>query len=312
MVQDLSMNIAKLRNNPFLLLVLKDGESEGYFSPEFMQKTKQQLSDMSLRIASDNLSIIYADQIKKGCEIVLGMSNLGLLDLCDNDTNKAKDIIKTQGIVYCFRAGWAKYAQLKKISPSYFESISLSSYALAINDTTDIRVMHAALVSDGYQSAMLLQSYKSIAASYSANTPFIDDDEDVLLFELQKFLNTAIALLLIDCDKKVFTNSLYQQLNTYLTNTDKDTLLIKVNKCIANFTEKLPLLIKEYLQEIALLDFNELKEIINQKTNISIYIQEILELPITVANELNDDFEGGYDFHADDEDDIAYLRPDPS
>ncbi|MBL4765999.1 MAG: hypothetical protein JKX67_12130 [Colwellia sp.] len=304
------MKIAALRNHPFLLLVLKDGESDGYFPPEFIHKTKQQLADMSLRIASDNLSIIYADQIKKGCEIVLGMSNLGLLALCDNDTEKAKDIIKTQGIVYCFRAGWAKYAQLKKISPSYFESISLSSYALAINDTADIRLMHEALVSDGYQSAMLLQVYKSIAANYCASTLLIDTDEDVLIFELQKFLNTAIALLLIDCDKKVFTNTLYQQLNTYLTNTDKAALLVKVDSCIERFSQQLPLLTKEYLQEIGLLDFNELKGIINQQVNISIYIPEILELPITVANELNDDFEGGYDFHADDEDDIAYLRPD--
>jgi len=306
------MKIAELRNHPFLLLVLKDGESEGYFTPEFIHKTKQQLSDMSLRIASDNLSIIYADQIKKGCEIVLGLSNLGLLELCDNDTDKAKELIKTQGIVYCFRAGWAKYAQLKKISPSYFEGISLSSYALATNDTSDIKAMHAELVSEGYQSAMLLQTYKSIAASYCANTLVIDSDEDVLKFELQKFLNSAIALLVIDSDKKVFTNTLYQQLNTYLSKTDKESVLANIDRCIEVFTDKLPLLTKEYLQDTELLGFNELKGIIDQHVNISIYIPEILELPITVANELNGDFEGGYDFHADDEDDIAYLRPDES
>jgi hypothetical protein len=304
------MKIAELRNQPFLLLVLKDGESEGYFTPEFMHKTKQQLTDMSLRIASDNLSIIYADQIKKGCEIVLGMSNLGLLELCDNDTEKAKDIINTQGIVYCFRAGWAKYAQLKKISPFYFEEVSINSYALAKNDTSDIRLMHAALVSEGYQSAMLLQVYKKIAANYCANALVIDTDEDVLTFELQKFLNSAIALLLIDCDKKIFTRTLYQQLNTYLAETDKTEVLDKVDSCIESFTQQLPLLSREYLQDVGLLDFNELKGIINQQVNISIYIPEILELPITVANELNEDFEGGYDFHADDEDDIAYLKPD--
>jgi len=306
------MKIAELRNHPFLLLVLKDGESEGYFTAEFMHKTKQQLSDMSLRIASDNLSIIYADQIKKGCEIVLGLSNLGLLELCDNNTDKAKEIIKSQGIVYCFRAGWAKYAQLKKISPSYFEEVSLSSYALGINDTADIKLMHAAMVSEGYHSAMLLQVYKSIAANYCANTLLIDSDEDVLKFELQKFINSAIALLLIDCDKKVFTNTLYQQLNTYLTSTSKEDLLNNVERCIKLFIKQLPLLTREYLQEIDLLEFNELKGIINQHNNISVYIPEILELPITVANELHGDFEGGYDFHADDEDDLAYLRPDES
>jgi hypothetical protein len=306
------MRIAELRNHPFLLLVLKDGASEGYFTPEFMHKTQQQLTDMSLRIASDNLSIIYADQIRKGCEIVLGMSNLGLLDLCDNDTDKAKDIIINQGIVYCFRAGWAKYAQLKAISPSYFDEISICSYALSINDTSDIRLMHKAFADEGYKSAKLLQVYKSIAANYCANTLLIDNDEEVLIFELQKFLNTAVALLLIDSERTVFTTSLYNQLNTYLTDTDKTQLLTNVETCISTFTEQLSILTRGYLQEINLLDFTEFKEILNQQENISIYIQEILELPITVSNELNDDFDGGYDFHADDEDDIAYLRPDAS
>ncbi|GAA6171974.1 hypothetical protein NBRC116592_16440 [Colwellia sp. KU-HH00111] len=304
------MKIAELRNHPFILLVLKDGENEGYFTSEFMHKTKQQLSDMSLRIASDNLSIIYADQINKACEIVLGLSNLGLLDLCNNDSEQAKAIIKTHGIVYCFRAGWGKYAQLKKISPSYFESVPLSQYALATNDTSDIKAMHEALVSEGYQSAMLLQTYKSIAASYCANTVLIDDDEEILTYELQKFLNSAVALQLIDSDKKVFTNTLYQKLLNYLTDTDKASLLEKLELCIANFTQHLPVLIKEYLLESDLLDFNELKEIINQQSDAAIYIQEILELPITLAHELNDDFEGGYDFHIDDDDDIAYLKPD--
>jgi len=304
------MKIAELRNHPFILLALKDGKRSGYFTTEFIDKTKQQLSDMSLRIASDNLSIIYADQIKKGCKIVLGMSNLGLLSLCDNNTEKAQDIIKNKGIVYCFRAGWAKYSQLKEISPLYFEEISIGSYALSINDTADIRLMHEALVSEGYQSTMLLNTYKSIAENYCANTLIIDNDEDILMFELQKFLNSAIALLLIDCDKKIFTNTLYQQLITYLTNTKKDPLLVKINTCITSFVKQLPILTKEYLQEIGLLDFNELKSMVNQQTDITIYLQDILELSLTVANELNDDFEGGYDFHLDDEIDIAYLRPD--
>jgi len=304
------MRIAELRNHPFLLLVLKDGENEGYFSPELMHKIKQQLVDMSLRIASDNLSIIYADQINKGCEIVLGITNLGLLQLCDNDSEKAKEIIKTQGIVYCFRAGWAKYAQLKKISPSYFEGISITAYALGINDTSDIRVLHSNLMKEGYKSAKLLDVYKNIAASYCASTLLVDDDEEILVFELQRFLNTAIALLLIDSDKKVFSSSLYQTFNAYLVSTEKSLLLEKVDSCILKLTEQLSIPTKSYLQEIELLDFAEFKSIINQQIDVAIHIQEILELPVTVFNELNDDFEGGYDFHADDEDDIAYLRPD--
>jgi hypothetical protein len=304
------MRIAELRNHPFLLLVLKDGQSEGYFSAKLVHKIKQQLVDMSLRIASDNLSIIYADQINKGCEIVLGITNLGLLDLCDNDADKAKEIIKSDGIVYCFRAGWAKYAQLKKISPSYFESISIITYALAISDTSDIRGLHANLMKEGYKSAKLLDVYKNIAASFCASTILVDNDEDVLLYELQRFLNTAIALLLIDSDRKMFTSSLYQEFNTYLLSTDKYVLLEKIETCTVKLIGQLSILTKSYLQEIELLDFAEFKGIINQQIDVAIHIQEILELPITVANELHDDFEGGYDFHADDEDDLAYLMSD--
>ncbi|WP_077340812.1 DUF6178 family protein [Pseudocolwellia agarivorans] len=307
---DSSVSIAELRNHPFLLLVLKDGENEGYFTPEFMHKTKQQLSDMSLRIASDNLSIIYADQIRKGCEIVLGMCNLGLLELCDNDTEKAKKIIQTESIVYCFRAGWAKYAELKKISPTFFEEISITSYAQAINDTSDIRAMHNILEKTGQQSAMLFNIYKSIASVYSANTILVDNDEEILQFEIQKFLNSAITLLLIDTDKKKYTNSLYEELITYLTTTEKDEIFDKVEAAIAKISQQLPLSAREYLQEKGLLEFTDLKGLIEQQLDIEVFIPDILELPISVINELHDDFDGGYDFHADDDEDLAYLIPD--
>ena len=171
--------------------------------------------------------------------------------------------------------------------------------------------MHATLESNSYQSAMLLQVYKGIAEIYSANTLIIDSDEDVLTYELQRFLNTAVALLLIDSNKKVFTSSLYQELDIYLTITEKDLRLVKVESCIESLIQQLPIPTKNYLQTTGLLDFTELKGIIEQDFDVSIFIQEILELPITVANELNGDFEGGYDFHEDDDEDLAYLMPDP-
>jgi len=301
------MKIAELRNHPFLLLVLKDGESEGYFSPEYIHKTKQQLSDMSLRIASDNLSIIYADQIRKGCEIVLGMCNLGLLELCDNDTEKAKDILLTQGIVYCFRAGWAKYAKLKEISPSYFEEVAITRYALSVNDTSDIRLMHNEIEKVGNEGAMLLNIYKSIASVYSANTILIDNDEDILKFEIQKFLNSAVTLLLIDTDEKKYTNSLYDELITYLTTSDQVDIFDKLETCIENITKQLPIAAKEYLDEMSLLEFSDLKGLIEQQMDIAIFIPDILELPVSIINELHDDFDGGYDFHSDDDEDLAYL-----
>ena len=304
------MKIAELRNKPFVLLVLKDGLAEGYFSEEFVHKTQQQLSDMSLRIASDNLSIIYADHIKKACEIVLGIINLGLLSHCDNSTEKAKGIIKTQGIVYCFRAGWAKYAGLKEISADYFKQIKLSSYALAANDTSDITKLHADLVKTGQDSLKLLNCYRSISSQYAANVVIPETDEDYLKFELQKLLNSAVALMLINSQHKVFNNERYNQLITYLTSTDLSLVLEKFAQCVSSFIENQPVTTKDFLQETSLLDFSELKTIIRSQTNLATYIPEILELSVNVTNELNDDFEGGYDFGSDDQEDIAYLKPE--
>ena len=304
------MKIAELRNKPFILLVLKDGLAEGYFTEEFVHKTKQQLSDMSLRIASDNLSIIYADHIKKACEIVLGIINLGLLSHCENSTEKAKEIIKTQGIVYCFRAGWAKYAGLKEISAEYFKQIKLSSYALATNDTADITLLHADFVKKGQDSLKLLNLYRIISTQYAANAVIPETDDDYLKFELQKLLNSAIALMLIDSQQKVFNHDLYNQLITYLSNTDVKLVLEKFAQCIENFAEKQPVSTKNYLQESSLLEFSEFKSIITSRKKVALYIPEILELSVNLTNELHGDFEGGYDFGLDDQDDIAYLKPD--
>jgi hypothetical protein len=304
------MKIAELRNKPFVLLVLKDGLADGYFSEAFVHKAKQQLSDMSLRIASDNLSIIYADHIKKACEIVLGIINLGLLSHCDNSTEKAKEIIKTQGIVYCFRAGWAKYTGLKDISADYFKQIKLSTYALAANDTSDITVIHADYVKRGQDSLKLLNLFRGISSQYSANVVIPETDEDYLKFELQKLLNSAVALLLIDSQLKVFNNERYTQLITYLSSTSLKLVLEKFASCVSNFADNQATITKDYLQEMSLLDFTEFKTIITSQKNMAMYIPEILELSVNVTNELNDDFEGGYDFGFDDEDDIAYLKPD--
>ena len=304
------MKIAELRNKPFVLLVLKDGLADGYFSEQFVHKTKQQLSDMSLRIASDNLSVVYADHIKKACEIVLGIINLGLLSHCDNSTEKAKEIIKTQGIVYCFRAGWAKYSGLKEISADYFKQIKLSTYALAANSTSDITAVHATLVEKGQGRKRLFDVYKKISAQYAANIVIPETDEDYLTFELQKLLNSAIALLLIDSEQKIFNSERYAQLITYLSTTDLKSVLEKFSKCVLVFTENQHVSIRNFLLDISLLHFSEFKTIIKAQKNLPMYIPEILELSVNVTNELNDDFEGGYDFGLSDQDDIAYLKPD--
>ena len=233
-----------------------------------------------------------------------------MLSHCDNSTEKAKEIIKTQGIVYCFRAGWAKYAGIKDISAEYFRQIKLSTYALAANDISDITSVHADLVKKGQDSLKLLNLYRSISSKYAANVVIHETDEDYLKFELQKLLNSAIALLLIDSPQNIFNHERYNQLITYLCNTDVQLVLEKFAVCVSHFSENQSASIRDFLEESSLLDFNEFKTIITSQKNMAMYIPEILELSVNITNELNDDFEGGYDFGLDDQEDIAYLKPD--
>jgi hypothetical protein len=303
------MKLAQLRNKPLVLLVLKDGVDDGSFSAEFMRKTQDQLSDMSLRIAADHLSVIYADHIKKACEIVLGIINLGLISQCGNNSVKAQHIIQSQGIVYCFRAGWAKYAELKTISAEYFKKIDLSIYALAANDTSDISLVHADLVTNGKKSRTLVEVHNSLSGLYAASAVLPETDEDYLIFELQKLLNSALGLLLLDSSRKIFTSQLYTDLIEYLKREDLSVVQSKINHSAELLKASLPQSTQIFLENMALLEFTEFKKIVAAQQDLSLYMQEILELSVNVSNELLGDFEGGYDFGLDDEDDIAYLQP---
>jgi hypothetical protein len=116
--------------------------------------------------------------------------------------------------------------------------------------------------------------------------------------------------MLIDSQHKVFNNERYDQLISYLSKTDVKILLEKFALCVADFAETQSVSTKNYLQETSLLDFNEFKSIITSQKKLTVYIPEILELSVNLTNELNDDFEGGYDFGIDDQEDIAYLKPE--
>ena len=152
--------------------------------------------------------------------------------------------------------------------------------------------------------------FKIISAQYAASVVIPETDEDYLKFELQKLLNSAVALLLIDSQHTIFNNERYTQLITYLSNTDVARVIEKFDICVSNFADNQPVTINDFLRETSLLDFNEFKTIIMSQTNLANYIPEILELSVNLTNELNDDFEGGYDFGLDDQDDIAYLKPE--
>ena len=116
--------------------------------------------------------------------------------------------------------------------------------------------------------------------------------------------------MLIDSQHKVFNNERYNQLITYLSNTDVKLVLEKFALSVAIFADHQSVTIREYLEESSLLDFSEFKSIITSQKKLAVYIPEILELSVNLTNELNDDFEGGYDFGIDDQEDIAYLKPE--
>ena len=279
------MKIAKLRNKPFLLLALQDGTERGVYSEEFIGKLTQQLTDMSLRIASDHYTIVYADHVTKSCEIVLGLCNLGLLSLSANDTDKAIEIIKDKGIVFCFRAGWAKYQSISKISNTYFKSLHISDYAQKTDDVSDIQKTHNEHENMANKNKKFVEVYNFLNMKYGPtrviNQPY---DESIFDNEMQMYANSAVSLLFIDCSNTRFNANDYSEFNRLRMSIDVPELESKLESAIQKFTSSIPLSIKIFLEDNGFLQFKELKQSIYDKVSDDIFTA-ILEISMDIQTD---------------------------
>jgi hypothetical protein len=302
------MQIAKSRNKPFLLLVLQDGQEQGVFSAEFIEKSTQQLIDMSLRIASDHFSIVYTDHVNKACEVVLGISNLGLLDLCANDTDKAIEIIKNKGIVICFRAGWGKYQSLSKISNKYFKQFHISEYGQKKDDVSDIQLKHRAFEEEANKNKELVELHGYFFYKYSTSERIDEPFDQVMMkHEIQKYLNTAVSLLMIDSLSTQYDSNNFKSFKSLLTSLNDIKLNAKIDSAIVTFVETLEQTNKKHLSQLknmTLLDFEDFRNsVLKRKLG---FIP--LEVPISILSDDAISEEEDEYSSADDVDDLGFIN----
>jgi hypothetical protein len=174
------MNLDKVRTRPFLLLMISDAVDSGLLTPEQMSKIESQLVDMSLKIAKSFFSPVISHDLKKACSVVLGITTLGLLKLCEGDTLKAQKILLEDTVITCFRKGWENVdALFKAHGPDANRSILLTHYQYSENEYKDIVSIHASLLAMQLDVKLLQQ----IATRFKNPLSGIGSDIDMLEFD---------------------------------------------------------------------------------------------------------------------------------
>jgi hypothetical protein len=181
------MNLDKVRARPFLLLMISDGVENGSISEEQLTKIESQLVDMSLKIAKGFFSPVISHDLKKSCAIVMGVATLGLLKLCEGDTQRAKKILLEESVIMCFRKGWESVNTLFKAHGSTADrGTLLANYQYGDNEHKDIAAIHQSLLAEQLDTNLL----KEIAAKFknplsNMDMDLFDIDEDTIKADVQ-------------------------------------------------------------------------------------------------------------------------------
>lgn len=167
------MNLDKVRARPFLLLTISDALESGSLTPQKLAQIESQLVDMSLKIAKNFYSPVISHDLKKSCAIVLGVSTLGLLKLCEGDSHSAKKILLEDSVITCFRKGWEHVNSLFKAHGSEVDRATLlANYQYKDNEYKDIASIHESLLREQQDVNLLID----IAAAFK--NPFSSTDMD--------------------------------------------------------------------------------------------------------------------------------------
>ena len=171
------MNLDKVRAKPFLLLMISDAIESGSLNSEQLAKIESQLVDMSLKIAKSFFSPVISHDLKKSCAIVMGVTTLGLLKLCEGDTFKARQLLLDDSIVTCFRKGWESVNSLFKAHGEQANrGALLANYQYADSEFKDIESIHQSLISEQLDINLL----KQIAIQFKNPISNLDMDPDYL------------------------------------------------------------------------------------------------------------------------------------
>ncbi len=169
------MNLDKVRARPFLLLMISDAVESGSMTQEKLAEIESQLVDMSLKIAKNFYSPVISHDLKKSCSIVMGISTLGLLKLCEGDTLSARKILLEDSVITCFRKGWENVNSLFKAHGGEVDRAALlANYQYTDSEYKDIASVHESLLCEQLDVNLLIE----IAAKFKSPLSNMDMDPE--------------------------------------------------------------------------------------------------------------------------------------
>lgn len=173
MKRENQMNLDKVRARPFLLLTISDALESGSMSTDQLAKIESQLVEMSLKIAKGFFSPVISHDLKKSCSIVMGVATLGLLRLCEGNSERAQNILLEQSVIICFRKGWESVNELFKAHGTHADQGTLlAKYQYSDNEYKDIGAIHQALLAEQLDINLL----KDIASKFKSQMSNMDMD----------------------------------------------------------------------------------------------------------------------------------------
>jgi len=169
------MKLDKVRSRPFLLLTISDAVENGSLTPKKLGQIESQLVDMSLKIAKNFFSPVISHDLNKSCAIVMGVSTLGLLKLCEGDSHSARKILVEDSVITCFRKGWEQVNRLFKAHGSKANRATLlANYQYKNSEYKDIASIHESLLREQLDANLLIE----IAAKFENSFSNMDMDPD--------------------------------------------------------------------------------------------------------------------------------------
>lgn len=237
------MNLDKVRARPFLLLAISDGVESGSLTPQNLTAIESHLVDMSLKIAKNFFSPVISHDLKKSCSIVLGVSTLGLLKLCEGDTRSAEKILLEDSVITCFRKGWEQVNSLFKAHGSNADRATLlANYQYKDSEYKDIAAIHQSLLREQQDVNLLVEiaaAFKNPFSSTDMDPDYTDEisikaDVQLTIFEAlmqrhaigHKDYADFKAFLLTYCDEPdVFSQEFTEATQAILKNLDSEISL---------------------------------------------------------------------------------------
>jgi hypothetical protein len=183
------MNLDKVRAKPFLLLMISDAVESGSMTQEQLAKIESQLVDMSLKIAKSFFSPVISHDLKKSCSIVMGVTTLGLLKLCEGDSFAAIKLLLEDSIVISFRKGWESVNNLFKAHGAEADRATLlANYQYSDNEYKDIESIHESLLTEQLDVNLLKEiaaKFKNPLSDMEMNIEPHDTDEMAIKADVQ-------------------------------------------------------------------------------------------------------------------------------